>query len=325
MVKSGNFLLELVAADSKEPFKEHAERPPGRRVFAEVEPNTDYFVRIKSEHSGRVKVEIFVDGVSLGHTTRLKCRGGSYQGIYEVNDGIPTTTALSFSPMKLMSKIGSITKTTQIMCNGTVRAHFYAVKKTNRVKKRNLNITSSLSRGQAIAGENAVSPEVDNSKTAKEKVVCSVRGNTVLSKGILEEYTKVYETGDLLDTITLHYCTAPALVANELLNPPPYDFPDDNSELSNAAAKSEATKKRKMPEVQKGGKSKKNAIKKDVNFNSIGSDGGEIIVDDDDDDAATVKVEEVTVLTEVCTIDLTGDYDVDDVKVTTSFRESQSC
>mmetsp|Transcript_3533 Transcript_3533/g.7561 ORF Transcript_3533/g.7561 Transcript_3533/m.7561 type:complete len:198 (-) Transcript_3533:387-980(-) len=197
MVKSGNFLLELVEAGSKEPFKEHAERPPGRRVFAEVEPNTDYFVHIKSERSGRVAVEIFVDGVLLGRSIISKCSRGSYRGLYEVNNGMKAITALSFSTMNFMPEKGSITKTTQSMSKGTVRASFYAVRKTNKIEKRNSNITSSLSRGQAIAGENAVGLVVNNSTTAKRKHVCSVRGNTVLSKGILEEYGKVYEIGDL--------------------------------------------------------------------------------------------------------------------------------
>lgn len=112
------------------------------------------------------------------------------------------------------------------------------------------------------------------------------------------------------------------LVAIELLNPPPHNLPVENSKPSNVAAKSEATKKRKTSVIQQGGKSKKNATKEDVNFISDSSDDGETIIGDDD--AATVKVQEVTVLTEVCTIDLTGDDDVDDIKVTTSFRASQS-
>jgi len=98
-------------------------------------------------------------------------------------------------------------------------------------------------------------------------------------------------------------------------------LPVDNSESSNVAAKSEATKKRKTSEVRKGRESKKSAIKEDKNFISFSSDAGEIIIDDND--AATVKVEEATVFTEVCTIDLTGDDDIDDI-VTTSFISSQS-
>ena len=47
MVKVGDFSVELVRTDTKEVFKEHTS-PVDNRIYAEVEPDIDYLVRVGS-------------------------------------------------------------------------------------------------------------------------------------------------------------------------------------------------------------------------------------------------------------------------------------
>ena len=65
-MKVGDFTVELVAADSKQPFREHTAEDG--QVYAEVEPDMDYYIAVQTKVGG-VKMCYFVDGVYLGYRT----------------------------------------------------------------------------------------------------------------------------------------------------------------------------------------------------------------------------------------------------------------
>ena len=73
MVKVGGFTVELVAAHTKESFKEHT--ASDGQVYAEVEPDMDYFISVGSDIS-RVQANIWVDGVNLGYSHFQYSKGG---------------------------------------------------------------------------------------------------------------------------------------------------------------------------------------------------------------------------------------------------------
>ena len=58
MVRIGDFSLELVEAESKKAFKEHTGPSPENRVFAEVEPGVEYFMKLESSCEERMKVQL---------------------------------------------------------------------------------------------------------------------------------------------------------------------------------------------------------------------------------------------------------------------------
>ena len=92
MVKAGGYTVELVTADTKEPFKEHT--ASDGQIFAEVEPDMDYFISASSNIRG-VRFAFHVDGVDLGYSSMmLKSR---YYGHRERRDGKDTMTALHFN------------------------------------------------------------------------------------------------------------------------------------------------------------------------------------------------------------------------------------
>ena len=59
MVRQGNFVLEVVYADSKDPFQEHYDASKGK-TYAEVEPDIDYFIRVTNHGAGEVIMDYTV-------------------------------------------------------------------------------------------------------------------------------------------------------------------------------------------------------------------------------------------------------------------------
>ena len=64
-MKVGQFTLEILHADTKQPMREF--RAPDGKVYVEAEPDLEYFLRCSSEFRGDspencVGVDFFVDG-----------------------------------------------------------------------------------------------------------------------------------------------------------------------------------------------------------------------------------------------------------------------
>ena len=93
MVKVGDFSVELVRADTKEVFKEHTS-PVDNRIYAEVEPDVDYLVRVGS-NTGDVLCRLLVDGVDLGYNQNFLSPNNSVcAGAFEIKNGKQTMSAL---------------------------------------------------------------------------------------------------------------------------------------------------------------------------------------------------------------------------------------
>ena len=65
MVRQGWFEIELINAETKVPFKEHTHTDG--RTYAEVEPDTDYFIHVRSHKNKKVILKFSVDGKDLGY------------------------------------------------------------------------------------------------------------------------------------------------------------------------------------------------------------------------------------------------------------------
>jgi len=91
MVIVGNFSVRIVNAEDKKPFQEHI--GPGRKIFAEVEPDIEYLIEIQvvgGENPDQMYNFSFeVDGQSLGyHCTTNYNSGNSFHGILSRESGI---------------------------------------------------------------------------------------------------------------------------------------------------------------------------------------------------------------------------------------------
>ena len=93
MVKVGDFAVELVA----EPFKEHTASNNNGQVYAEVEPDMDYFISLRSDVGG-VIMRMSVDGVDLGYDQPFHHPSTAYSWY--------TITALHFN--KAREEVGAL-------------------------------------------------------------------------------------------------------------------------------------------------------------------------------------------------------------------------
>ena len=129
MVRKGNFHVEIVSADTNIQFKEH--KHPNGDVHVEVEPNTEYFIRIKSDDKGLVVCKCFIDGVSLGYHVSFDndSRRGVWRNIGLWNrltssESMQTLQVKSLCPKKAKSE-QSFENSNETFWNGCVEVEFY--------------------------------------------------------------------------------------------------------------------------------------------------------------------------------------------------------
>lgn len=99
MVRKGNFMVEVVYADSTDPFKEHLDAINGK-TYAEVEPDIDYFIRVTNHGARKVVIKFTVDGNDLGFKQSLKGNGHStFVGLFQRENGYSHETGLRFNKL----------------------------------------------------------------------------------------------------------------------------------------------------------------------------------------------------------------------------------
>jgi len=223
MVQIGAFTVNLVRADTKDVFKEHTGPGPDHNVYAEVEPGVDYFVHVASTR-GLVIMQTKVDGVDLGYTKSFnELPSNEYFGSWELTNGESKTTALRFNSAARSTKQEE--QTNSSMLTGKVEVKFYE-------------------RGADLgAGVGNVTPKQlsSNMKVSGKKCVLSGNGSQVHKDGC---GSWSYQMGELLCTITLHYCTAVGLILNKILDAPSSSQESDNNESPSKRAKVKPEKKR---------------------------------------------------------------------------------
>ena len=199
MVQHGDFVVELVEANTKMPFKEHSHDD---KTFFEVEPDQEYFIAIRKQStkhsSGMVAAKCYVDGQDLGYKTPYeggrKYASFTFLGCWKVNSQTSTMTALKFVEMRKSASSAEEDKAPV----GKIE-----VKLFQGINPRPY-VTSTTVESVKIVGE--VSGKVDRSK----KIVRSTNGECNLAVAVSPTR---YDCGPLLSTITLHYCTTPGLIS----------------------------------------------------------------------------------------------------------------
>jgi len=205
MVKVGDFKVELVAADTKEAFKEHT--APDGQVYAEVEPDMDYFISLSSDVGG-VIMKMSVDGVGLKYQDSFPCsRRDVQRGKWERTDGRHTITALHFN--KTRQEVGAQSS----LLTGKVEVNIYTLGEKYYQEPYN-TASASLTADSATGGKKCIKSTTSGSHSFD-----------ITPKG----QTASYRLGEYLHTITLNYCSALGLIYNKILPPPPDLDSDDDS------------------------------------------------------------------------------------------------
>mmetsp|Transcript_26036 Transcript_26036/g.58416 ORF Transcript_26036/g.58416 Transcript_26036/m.58416 type:complete len:257 (-) Transcript_26036:41-811(-) len=237
----GGYRLELVDATTKQPFQEHLSATG--QCYAEVEPDAEYFIRLNTKTTN-IKVKFKVDGVDLGCKTRVtKPIQDKLFGSWERKSEMSQMTALRF-------KLARLAKPEEGMLGGghevtgRVEMEVYKLGPVKDMKeKKECKPDTSTALEQSF-----------QTKTGGKKCIMSTQGTTTLvTKRKASKKSVRYATGPLLQTVTLHYCTAAGLVLNKILSAPPRE--DEEAEM-----KLERPRKRVKPEK----KSKSGDVKPDV-------------------------------------------------------------
>lgn len=200
MVKVGGVTVELVAADTKEPFKEHV--APDGQIYAEVEPDMDYYISVSSNIRG-VKFDFLVDGVDLGYSSiKLKSR---YYGHRERKDGKETMTALHFNKTREAQHVAPDMLTGKV----EVKVYELGTKYYTQCAMDDF-VSASLTAESTLGGKKCIKSTTSGSH--------SFERSSVKRKGDL---VRRYKTGRHICTITINYCSALGLIYHKILPPPP--------------------------------------------------------------------------------------------------------
>mmetsp|Transcript_24788 Transcript_24788/g.38937 ORF Transcript_24788/g.38937 Transcript_24788/m.38937 type:complete len:286 (-) Transcript_24788:103-960(-) len=210
MVKVGGYTVELVTADTKEPFKEHT--APDGKIYAEVEPGMDYFIHVSSHVRG-VMMRFAVDGVDLGYRDFFTgSHTKKYRGSWERRDNRHTITALHFNKTRLAQGV------TPDMLTGKVEVKVYAIGEKYYEKVFDY-VSAPLTDDSTLGGKKCIKSTTSGSQSFDH----TPRGQTASS--MIERY----KFGEHLRTITLNYCSALGLIYHKILPRPPDSDSDDDS------------------------------------------------------------------------------------------------
>jgi hypothetical protein len=227
MVRQGDFIVEMVEAESKTPFKEHRRTSDGK-VFVEVEPDIEYFVRIEKvghnptnnqhEYNGGaasvVSATIRVDGQNMGarYSWNREDRYFVYAGLLRREGRVDTETALKvFKPLQKQRVNGGSPTQGSSYVTGKVQVKIRERISTGTYYDEAQRQTQSTSKNFKTCSTIEYSGEKEKKKLLRSKVGCTV---VVQEESSSPPGTKRlrYNRGEILDTITLQYCSAVGLI-----------------------------------------------------------------------------------------------------------------
>lgn len=202
MVEKGPFQVSLVRADTKEPFQEHVNE--SGEIFAEVEPDMEYFIRVKSTYPGQanlVRADFMLDGVSLGYCTNLVHGREELHGLWTIQGDTQINKALCFCMVD--SGIESDEKWIGYLEVTFSEAIAKGIRTTRDAR--------SHWTGGIVGG---------SISSTMKKVVKSKAGSlSLITATPKRKY--VYDAGKELAKIKINYCTAFGLIQAGLLPKPP--------------------------------------------------------------------------------------------------------
>jgi hypothetical protein len=222
MVVQGDFTVSLVHADSKEPFQEHAK---DGEVYAEVEPDAEYFISVQKTGAALVAkspflLKFFVDGQDLCYYRTWNATGKDEKpllsGLFSRTNGVTSMKALKFEKPRPSSFAPAAGRGPTLLM-GKVEIKVY-----EGVFLGNFDAEDSAAKALTVAPV-----DLSQNKAAKKKGLRTGEGSTILreepaaatsaNKSLKQAK---YQSGSLLDTITLNYCAAQGLIEVGVLSKP---------------------------------------------------------------------------------------------------------
>lgn len=205
MVKQGNFTVELVRAITKVPFPEHNK---GGATYVEAEQDQEYFIKLHVHCPGPIQAVISVDGKSFDCSIQFAAETNApgYFGKWECNarEGKQYEHALKFAKKRTRDDDEQASsESLPPFKPGRIDVYFYEAWYSgyNQAPK---DCSEDWNGGDAGFVESITDP--DKEKTVKTEV------GTKFDAHPINDSFAYYKRGQLIDTVTLYYCSAKALV-----------------------------------------------------------------------------------------------------------------
>lgn len=222
MVVIGNYSASIVNAETKVAFQEHNHR--NGKTYAEVEPCVDFYIEINIVGGNdNIYCVPHVDGQKLKYCiTRHPSHDAYHAGLWSRSKGVSKMRAFSFQKPTFKNEDGSTSNSAPgdgLM--GTIQVDFYEAvylgishhsqgDYSNDVQEDNVSPTSVLSKSD-LSFKQTKKVLRSGGGSHSESTQCSSHGGP----------THKYGPGKLLQSITVHYCTALGLIYAGVLPPPP--------------------------------------------------------------------------------------------------------
>jgi len=179
-MKQGLFNLELVNSENRQSFQEHTK---GSKTYAEVEPEIEYFVRVLSEASDTVYVDIEIDGKRIEQGRRVKDQMSEAIGICKRDNNYLEQNALRFNK----SEFKSGNEQSFAFWTGVVTAIFYGPPEYRIQRPNNSGSASSSSIQYSQNSENDQfknSDKTPNYRPRKNVVYTGIKDNVSGNVGL---------------------------------------------------------------------------------------------------------------------------------------------
>jgi hypothetical protein len=229
-MKQGKYSVQLIHAETKEAF--HVHTAPNGETYVEVEPDAEYFIRVATDSEEIVKVEISVDGKSLGYYFPFsKADSTSDKGLWRYENGKSYDIALKFAKAPVREAT-----------NGSTPPVFWTGKVDVKVSEAIQSGYVEMPDFSSTWNGGDVGYVMGISDPDKKKGVISDKGTQFeVTKSKRRRVT--FKTGGLLATITLRYCSTLGLIhAGVLPKPPMWDLHRKLNPRDSDEPKAEPTK-----------------------------------------------------------------------------------
>ena len=217
-MKTGDFSLELINAETRQPIKEFT--APDGKVYIEAEPDLEYFVKCRRERGvhdpyfdNGTSVALEVDGTYLGYDASFLTKSNDL-GLWKSQNGVSTNRSLKLILKKrargAVAGSSSSSSTTPV---GRVRAVFYeTIYFDDTVQQVDHDKTGCLNQSTDST------PSIPSAVGAK-KAFTSVSGSAVVD-GVPKKWNDVRRgRGTCLGEMTIYYTSALGLLQLGILAP----------------------------------------------------------------------------------------------------------
>lgn len=243
MVQQGDFVVQLVDAETKQPFKEHTTEDG--KVYVEVEPDAEYFISVQkvgTSHPGASYLKFVIDEKEMkyflarsGHKVEAS---PSLCGLLRIENGTSFHNALKFEKPNVQEGKGG---SNLLMGKVEVKIHD-GVFQGYQVKDEGYSFSTSIA--TADVGK-------QHASVATKKSLRTGEGSATTKATSYTGRKSIYIPGDHLYTISLNYCSAlglmevgvipkPGLWEHHRMKQPATDIPESSKKASGSGKENDA-------------------------------------------------------------------------------------